>query len=215
MELSEFLNPRNKGSVEEIEQVETSVTPEVELERETESVELDVQKAVVESLAADKAIQDEQINLLRKENYALQSQISALNLKIEEQSVALAKVGDLLAVNAESSQSNQVSLLDRSVELKDRFPGETRDHVLEVIREAREKAEQDGCIRRAQILESVLVANEPVGNLAKNRENLKKLFAESGNIVSGVVIQELNKLGISHKNGENYLLPSEIMKRVY
>ena len=202
MEMSEFLN----RPAEEVPAAE----------------ELDVQKAVVESLAADKAEQDERIGLLTKENASLKSQISNLKSQIsnygsqiEEMRAALAKVGDVLAANAEGEASNKVALLDRDPDLNDRFPGETRDHVLEVIREARDAAEKEGRIRRAQVLESVLVANVPLGNLAKKREALKKFFAENANILSGTVITELEKCGISHKNGEQYLLPDEIIKRTY
>ena len=42
-----------------------------------------------------------------------------------------------------------------------------------------------------------------------------KLFADNGNIVSGPVIAELEKMGISHKNGDEYLLPAEIINRNY
>ena len=195
MEMSEFLN----RPAEEVPAAE----------------ELDVQKAVVESLAADKAEQDERIGLLTKENVSLKSQISNYESQIEEMKAALAKVGDVLAANAEGEASNKVALLDRDPDLNDRFPGETRDHVLEVIREARDAAEKEGRIRRAQLLESVLVANVPLGNLAKKREALKKFFAENANILSGTVIAELEKCGISHKNGEQYLLPDEIIKRTY
>ena len=211
MEMSEFLNRTP-------EKVPAASTPEeVPVEEE-----LDVQKAVVESLAADKAEQDEQIGLLTKENESLKSEISNLKSqisnfesKIGEMKAALAKVGDVLATNAEGEASNKVALIDRDPELNDRFPGETRDHVLEVIRDARDAAEKDGRIRRAQLLESVLVANAPLGNLAKKREALKKFFAENANILSGPVIAELEKCGISHKNGEQYLLPDEIIKRTY
>ena len=195
MEMSEFLN----RPAEEVPAAE----------------ELDVQKAVVESLAADKAEQDERIGLLTKENASLKSQISNYGSQIEEMRAALAKVGDVLSANAEGEASNKVALLDRDPDLNDRFPGETRDHVLEVIREARDAAEKEGRIRRAQVLESVLVANVPLGNLAKKREALKKFFAENANILSGTVIAELEKCGISHKNGEQYLLPDEIIKRTY
>ena len=195
MEMSEFLN----RPAEEVPAAE----------------ELDVQKAVVESLAADKAEQDERIGLLTKENASLKSQISNYGSQIEEMRAALAKVGDVLAANAEGEASNKVALLDRDPDLNDRFPGETRDHVLEVIREARDAAEKEGRIRRAQVLESVLVANVPLGNLVKKREALKKFFAENANILSGTVIAELEKCGISHKNGEQYLLPDEIIKRTY
>ena len=83
------------------------------------------------------------------------------------------------------------------------------------MREARDKAEAEGRLRRAQVLESVLAANEPEGTLAKKRANLEKLFAGNGNIISGPVIEQLEKMGISHKNGEDYLLPVEIVKRNY
>ena len=179
------------------------------------SEELDVQKAVVESLAADKAEQDERIVALQKENYSLKSQVSSLTSSLEEAKAALARVGDVLARNEETPVSSTVALIDRDPELNDRFPGETRDQVLEVIREARDAAEKDGRIRRAQILESVLVANEPVGNLAKKRAALEKFFSDNANIMSGPVIAELEKCGISHKNGEEYLLPGEILKRTY
>ena len=177
--------------------------------------ELDVQKAVVESLAADKAEQDERIDTLQKENASLKSQISDFKSQIEEMKAALAKVGDVLAANESNELSNKVALLDREPELNDRFPGETRDHVLEVIKEARDAAEKDGRLRRAQLLESVLVANVPLGNLAKKREALKHFFNENANIISGPVIAELEKCGISYKNGEDYLLPDEIIKRTY
>ena len=177
--------------------------------------ELDVQKAVVESLAADKAEQDERIVKLQKENYALKSQVSGLTASLEEAKASLAKVGDILAANAETAASSKIALIDRDPELNDRFPGETRDHVLEVLREARDAAEKDGRIRRAQVLESVLVANEPVGKLAEKRAALEKFFNENANVMSGPVIAQLEKLGISHKNGEQYLLPGEILKRTY
>ena len=196
MEMSEFLN---RAPVEEAPAAE----------------ELDVQKAVVESLAADKAEQDERIVSLQKENYLLKSQISSLKSSLDEAKAALAKVGDVLAQNAETTDSSKVALLDRDPELNDRFPGETHDHVLEVIREARDAAEKDGRLRRAQVLESVLIANEPTGTLAEKRTALEKFFNENGNIMSGPVISELEKRGISHKNGETYLLPGEILKRTY
>ena len=142
-------------------------------------------------------------------------QTQELDKQIEQQNIALAKVGETLAKNSEVPESTKVTLLERDTELPDRFKGETRDHVLEALKEARDTAEKDGRLRHAQILESVLCANEPNGNLAKKREELKKLFEVNANLVSGPVIEELQRRGISHKNGEEYLLPSEILKRTY
>ena len=215
MNFEEFLKPEEKPA--ETQALVESTEPNGQ-DDQFESVgadEIDVQKAVVESLAADKAEQDETIAGLRKENEVLKSEIAALKEKIAEQNKALANVGDVLARNAEGEASNKIALLDREPEIPDRFPGETRDQVLEAIREARDKAEAEGRIRRAQVLEGVLMANEPSGNLEKKRATLEKFFNDNANILSGPVIAELEKYGISHKKGEEYLLPSEILKRTY
>jgi hypothetical protein len=205
----------------ETQEVESEVVVEAVEEffetDETQSIDddLDVQKAVVESLAADKAAQDEVIASLRKDNYALRNEILLLQSKIAEQSKLLENVGELLAKNSEGSLSSKIALLERCEQLPDRFEGESRDHVIEVIKAAREQAEKDGRLRLAQILEGVLVNNEPSGNLVERRENLKQLFIDNGHIISGPVINELDKLGISYKNGEEYLLTSEIIIRNY
>lgn len=225
MNMEEFLQPK-----------EATVEPENEVvEEEDEEIvpeELDVQKAVVESLAADKAMMAERLAAMEKENGELrakagelekgassvdelQREIAALKAKNDEQAAELAKMGDVLATNAEDGAANKMALLDRDLELPDRFPGETRDHVIEVIREAREKAEAEGRIRRAQLLEAVLVVNESSGELEKRRRGLEKFFNDNANIISGPVMAELDRCGIVYKNGEEYLLPSEILKRTY
>lgn len=219
---------------EEPEQPQT----ENQVAEEVAAPELDVQKAVVESLAEDKAKLDESLAKKDAEIKALKSEIEVLNAKqasltaeLEAQKAASGTIESLNArivelqnalaaeqikqIDTQERNPNALALLDRDVELPDRFPGETRDQVLEVIKEARDKAESDGRIRRAQILESVLVANEPNGSLAKERADLEKIFAENGNILSGIVLEELSKRGIPHKNGEEYLLPAEIIKRTY
>ena len=247
MNFEEFLENK-KEAVENVESTETE--PEEEsVDVEVLSENIDVQKAVVEALAADKAEQEEKISELRAENDALiaerdslknevedlkrkiqylevklkdEGKITALNnemlqlrTKCNEQSEALKKVGEVLSMNSDTSLSNKVSLLDRDVEIPDRFLGETREHVLEVIAEAQKNAESEGRIRRAQVLEGVLIANESEGTLADRRTKLEKLFNDNANILSGPVIEELEKMGISHKNGEDYLLPAEIIKRTY
>ena len=216
MNYEEFLKPQGENPDGDVSLGDVETLNEAEQRAEIQNTEeLDVQKAVVESLAADKAEQDETIKKLKKDNAALQKEIIELKQKISEQNEALAKVGDVLAANAEPKESNKVALLDRDMELPDRFPGETRDQVLEAIKAARDLAESEGRIRRAQVLEGVLFANEPSGNLAKKRATLEKFFNDNQNILSGPVIAELEKYGISHKNGEDYLLPAEIIKRTY
>ena len=231
MNFEEFLKP-DPAETETVETEAPALTEEEEAvvkeftgdepEETAPEVALEVQKAVVESLAEDSAKQQEIINELRKQVSAQLSEIASLKISLEtkdrmiaEQNVALGNVGEVLAKNSEAPVSTKITLLERAEELPDRFEGESRDHVIEALKAARDAAEKEGRLRHAQILESVLVANEPNGNLAKRRAELEKLFADNANLVNGPVIEELKKLGIAHKNGEDYLLPSEIIKRTY
>lgn len=216
MEMTEFLN-RSQDE-------DNSISTPIEM-----TEEIDIQKAVVESLAADKAEQGEMIESLKQKCASLEAELSALKSQVEpiraerdKLRVALKKaqdelsgMADVLLKNSESERANQISLLDRSVELDDRFEGETREHVLEVLKAARDASEKNGHLRRAQVLEGVLVANEPTGELSRRREEIEKIFTINGNIISGTVINELDKIGISYKNGEDYLLPDEIIARNY
>lgn len=218
--------------------------------------ELDVQKVVVEELAAEKAELHEKIASLESKISALQeeldsakkeiesrnseiseknkeleglasassekdSKIAELNGKISEANAKIVeldlKVTEKLMSDLDQQERNPnaLALLDREVELPDRFPGETRDHVLEVIKEARDAAEKEGRRRRAQLLEGVLVANEPNGDLAKKRVALENFFRENGYLMNGTVIAELERCGIQYKDGEEYLLPKEILTRTY
>lgn len=215
---------------------EEPVAAAAEAEAEEEAApELDVQKAVVESLAEDKAKLDEalasktnalaakteEVADLKKTIETLEAKVSELQLKAAAAEARAAELSTKLAaeqsrqIDLQERNPNALALLDRDVELPDRFPGESRDHVLEVIKEARDRAEAEGRLRRAQVLEAVLVANEPNGTLEKERAELEKLFNENGNILSGPVLEELAKKGIPHKNGEEYLLPAEIIKRTF
>ena len=200
-----------------------------------EEIELDVQKAVVEELAADKAKLEENCDVLRRRNDELEQKVAELEQRVARidaekaalisENAGLKKSVETISAEKEELQNkendqqernpNCLALLDREVELPDRFPGESRDHVIEVIRAARDEDEAHGRKRRAQILEGVLVANEPNGMLASKREALKKIFAENLNVVSGAVIDYLKKEGIPYKKGEDYLSMEEIFNSVY
>lgn len=228
-DINEFMEEEKPLKTEE------TFEEKVQEEEEAETPELDVQKAVVEALAEEKvkieheieelkntlASKEQEVSRLREENENLKKEAGKKSKLLKEQKGRIEKLEKELfekidrELDMQERNPNSLALLDREVELPDRFPGETRDHVIEVLREARDAAERDGRIRRAQILESVLVANEPNGTLAKKRAELEKLFADNGNLVSGEVIRVLEEMGISHKNGEEYLMPSEIIKRTY
>jgi chromosome segregation ATPase len=219
MNVEEFLQGNKSDTAEEKEITEESFELS---EQEEVEVELDVQKAVVESLAADKAEQDEHIDRLENDKAALTSEVERLKKELTDTKAELEKVKaelnkavDLISIDDKSDSSNTVSLLERNIEMPDRFAGETRDHVLEAVKEKRDRAEQEGRIRCVQLMEAVMVVNEPSGELQKKRAALVKFFNENQNILSGTVIAELEKYGISYKKGEEYLLPEEIIRRTY
>lgn len=237
-DFNEFIELKSNQADETIEITENEETVENESTEEIAeefdgSENIDVQKAVVESLAADKAALDCELDKLKitlmekdtqlavkdSEIDSLKAELSKKDFEIAFLKVELAKKESELAknfekqLNTQERNPNALALLDREIELPDRFSGETRDHVLEVIKEARDKSESEGRRRRAQILESVLVANEPNGTLAERRLELERVFAENNNIISGTVIEKLNEFSIAHKEGEEYLLASEIILR--
>lgn len=212
MEINEFL-----AAAEEAAEAESEATQE-----------LDIQKVVVEELAADKARLAEELAEVRR-TLALQKGIIKATQAQKENLEA--QVAELKAVNSElgakvaelemksfdeqSRNPNALALLDRELELPDRFPGETRDHVIEVIRAAKDQAEAEGRLRKAQLLEGVLMANEPTGNLQAKRAALEKFLEVNHNVINGTVINELDKCGIKYKDGDKYLLISEILQRTY
>lgn len=221
----------------------TADEPEEEV-RETDGSdqELDVQKAVVEELAAEKVKMEKDMDALKErlasneksfaslaetlaakekeaENLAgkvefLQKELDRKNAELEKSQEELAKLSER-EYDMQERNPNALALLDRDEELPDRFPGETRDHVIEAVKEARDKAEAEGRKRRAQLLEGVLVYNEPNGTLAQRREKLKEVFEKSGNIVNGEAIEYLQDQGLTHKNGEDYMSAAEIVKFYY
>ena len=216
MKFEEFLQDKtSQGGEPSSAPYEPSSSPEPE-------EEIEIQKAVVESLAADKVKIEEEASLARERSAALErekatlaARIAALEGEVASLKAELDRSADRLARNEETPASSKVALLERNVDLDDRFEGETRDHVLEALREARDAAEKEGRNRRAQILEAVLLENAPVGELAARRAALEKLFAANGNIVNGEVMRQLTKQTIQYREGETYLLPSEILQRIY
>lgn len=232
--LDEFIDSENTLSVE-VEDAENAAETEPSDAGEIVdgSEDIDVQKAVVESLAADKAALDCELDGLKKilsekerqlavktsEFEELKKEVWQKDFEIATLKIELAKSKAEFARNFEAQldrlerNPNAVALLDREVELPDRFQGETRDHVLEVVKEARDRAELEGRRRRAQILESVLVANEPNGTLAERRAELEKILAENNNVINGSVIEKLTEFELSHREGDEYLLAREILLR--
>ena len=222
IDMKEFIEDSQDTTKEEISDTAS------EAESIDETPELDVQKVVVEELATEKVKLENEIAELRVKLAGKDGEIAKLRAELRASEKNLQEKDELLKAkdeeleikfekdyNTQERNPNSLALLDRDVEIPDRFPGETRDHLLEVIKEARDIAEGTGRHRKAQVLEGVLIANEPNGTLARKRAELEKIFESNGNIISGEVIAQLDSMGISYKSGEEYLMPREIIDKAY
>lgn len=200
-------------AAEEPSAEEDEAAPEERISEE-EMEELRVQKVVVEKLASENVELNEKISSLLRELDKAGELLKTKDAEIRSLKNRLAEEKERKS-DLQERNPNALALLDRDVDLPDRFPGETRDHVIEAVRKCRDEAEAEGRDRKAQLLESVLLANEPNGTLERLREELKKIFEKNGNIVSGPVMEELRKRDIPFKKGEEYLMPAEILAKNY
>lgn len=221
----EFIEEENVSAPEE----NTAEQPAAEEENAEETPgEIDVQKAAVELLAQENIKMKSDLENLKKEvaekselakkseqeKEVFSKDLETAKKELEEARQELRNLQKLV-FDEQERNPNALALLDRDVEVPDRFAGETRDFVLEVVKEARDKAEADGRIRLAQVLEGVLASNEPNGTLAGKREELNKLFAANSYLLSGEVIAFLEKESIAYKTAKGYLMPLEIIKREF
>ena len=227
IEFDDFIKAENEAAKE------APVSPDDSSDEEESPEEVEVQKAVVEALAVEKVNLESEIDSLKKALADAERKLADIEKTAEERKSEISKLSGLMAelkskyeeektarekaeakeYDLQERNPNFIALLDRDVEIPDRFPGETRDHVIDVVEEAWKKAEAEGRTRLAQVLEGVLAANERNGTLDAKRQELEKLFSANMNIINGEVVCALEKMGLSHKKGEEYLSPSEIIAR--
>lgn len=202
-----------------------SETPDdTDVDVKTTAPEIDVQKAVVEALAEEKVKMEGEMASLRKNLDFYKNEISRLENALaesrrnagewKEKCESERKQREILEskeYDIQERNPNSLALLDRDVEIPDRFPGETRDQVINAVEEAWKKAEKEGRIRLAQVLEGVLASNERNGTLEERKKAVREIFTKNLNVLNGEAIAALEKIGISHKRGEEYLTVEEIM----
>lgn len=182
--------------------------------------ELDAQKAACESLAVDLARLREELDARRVDCETLEEANRRLeaDLKVERAKPpeirpdpeALAErdreIERLKALLLEAQRDTRLhdSLLDAPVPFSEKFPGEVREHVVEALAAANEAAEAGGRDRRARILEAVLGANPPTGELESRREAVKQIFKEAGSKLSPAALAQLEKLGFRYVSGNKH-----------
>ena len=75
-----------------------------------------------------------------------------------------------LLVEAQRTSLSSTVLLDKPDGVSEKFTGEIREHLLEALADAQRAADAGGRDRRARILEAILCANAPTGELARRRD---------------------------------------------
>jgi len=192
---------------------------EAELKEEAET-----QKAVSDSLAADLAavredLEDaedrvrthEEINrTLRAENAALRRDLEARAAapavdadELEAKDREIARLQALLAEAQRTSLSSSV-LLEKPSGFSEKFVGELREHVVETLAAANEAAEAGGRDRRARILEAVLGANPPSGELERRREAVKQIVKDADSKLDNAALAALEGIGFRYISGNRH-----------
>ena len=193
--------------------------------------EIELQKAACASIAADLADARRELEDAKRELADAEEETEALNarrLRLEDENRRLAadlaaaratpprddaqlaakdeeiaRLKTLLAEAQRTALSDSV-LLEKPAGLSEKFAGELREHVAETIADAVGAAEAGGRDRRARILEAVLVANPPSGDLDRRREAVKQIVKEAGARLDNAAIAELEKLGFRYVSGNKH-----------
>ncbi|MBR1870708.1 MAG: hypothetical protein IJ802_02665 [Kiritimatiellae bacterium] len=99
-------------------------------------------------------------------------------------------------------------LLQKPDEIAENFFGEIRDHVLETLKDAADAASAAGRDRRAKILEAVLLANEPDGELESRRSEFRAALEAASVLMDKPTIDKLEAMGLKMlvQNGATKLL---------
>ena len=131
-----------------------------------------------------------------KEDPALQEEVAAKDREI-------ARLQALL-VEAQRTSLSSTVLLDKPDGVSEKFTGEIREHLLEALADAQRAADAGGRDRRARILEAILCANAPTGELARRRDEVKQVMKDAGSFIDNATIASLEKLGFRYVSGSNH-----------
>ena len=131
-----------------------------------------------------------------KEDPALQEEVAAKDREI-------ARLQALL-VEAQRTSLSSTVLLDKPDGVSEKFTGEIREHLLEALADAQRAADAGGRDRRARILEAILCANAPTGELARRRDEVKQAMKDAGSFIDNATIASLEKLGFRYISGSNH-----------
>ena len=152
----------------------------------------DLERQLAEERAARQAAEAER-ERLRGDVLRLRNEIEEMQTTPSAEAAAPAPV-----------QEVRVQGLLRQPKTDEVFGGEVREHVLAALSEARDAAGQSGRERRAKVLEDVLAANAPAGELERRRTELKQIIKDTGSFVDARTIAALEKIGFKCVSGNKH-----------
>ena len=152
----------------------------------------DLERQLAEERAARQAAEAER-ERLRGDVLRLRNEIEEMQTTPSAEAVAPAPV-----------QEVRVQGLLRQPKTDEVFDGEVREHVLAALSEARDAAGQSGRERRAKVLEDVLAANVPAGELERRRAELKQIIKDTGSFIDARAISALEKIGFKCVSGNKH-----------
>lgn len=200
-------------------------------ERDALNAELEERQAVIDALALDAAEAKESLEQvqekLKQERARADEELENLKEELDQTKAALEaersapKVDDALMeevatkdreiarlqallVEAQRTSLSSTVLLDKPDGVSEKFTGEIREHLLEALADAQRAADAGGRDRRARILEAILCANAPTGELARRRDEVKQVMKDAGSFIDNATIASLEKLGFRYISGSNH-----------
>jgi hypothetical protein len=169
-----------------------------------ESAALSAAKDAAEKKAADleRQLADERAarQSAESERDRLRGEVLRLRNELEEMQTAPSAE----AAAPAPVQEVRVQGLLRQPKTDEVFGGEVREHVLAALSEARDAAGQSGRERRAKVLEDVLAANVPAGELERRRAELKQIIKDTGSFIDARAISALEKIGFKCVSGNKH-----------
>lgn len=195
---------------------EAELQDEIELQKAacaTLADELTALQVKVMTLEAEKSALEGERQTLVGERQALRADLEkeraqprvdpALEQKVAKQGREIERLQALLVEAQRTSLSSSV-LLDKPAGFAEKFTGELREHIIETLIAATDAAEAAGRDRRARILEAVLGANPPSGELERRREEIRQILKDAGSKIDNAALAGLAKLGFRVISGKNH-----------
>ena len=169
-----------------------------------ESAALSAEKDAVEKKAADLERQLAEERAARQAAEAERERLRGDVLRLRNEIEEMQTTPSAEAAVPAPVQEVRVQGLLRQPKTDEVFGGEVREHVLAALSEAQQAAGQSGRERRAKVLEDVLTANAPAGELERRRTELKQIIKDTGSFIDARAISSLEKLGFKCVSGNKH-----------